>query len=91
MKINDGMCLSVLGQAVYDEVRGVTRIDKLKAVIAGGLYEGQKYLREKIRSLRYARLIFGSVGMVMLMTAAIRLYFNICRRNLERRIHEATR
>jgi hypothetical protein len=29
VKIKDGMCLSVLGQAVYDEVRGVTTIQRL--------------------------------------------------------------
>tara|TARA_B110000285_G_C14649374_1_gene391153 strand:- start:387 stop:554 length:168 start_codon:yes stop_codon:yes gene_type:complete len=55
------------------------------------LNEAQKYLLGKIRSLRYARLLFGSFGLVMFMTAAIRVYWNIQRRNFERRIQEATR
>lgn len=48
MKIKDGMCVSVLGKAVYDADTGGIKLESLKAVLAGGLYEAQKFLKQKI-------------------------------------------
>lgn len=91
MKIKDGMCLSVLGKAIYDSESGGVKLENLKTVFAGGLYEAQKYLKTKIHNLRFARLFFGSLGIIFLISTGLRLFFNLQWANTQRRLDEARR
>ena len=74
MKVKEGSCLSFLGLVSLDLETGDLTMNKLVAVLAGGMAEAKRCVKHELQKARYYTMALAAAASISLFVAGSILY-----------------